>query len=262
VIRRLFAAAAVVATAGFTAGCLGGGGSIATGCKAPPGDAQFANLVVVLVDRSRSTGGASVGNDYRQGFDSILDFFKNGDGGILAVAPIDADSLAHFQPLECLYPKKGSNDNPLVYSSKVNGMNKREAEDVDSIVSSPRGRQGTSIFDGLTSAGRLLHKQESNADHRYLVIFSDMVENSDRLKMPKTNLTPSYISKFTSHEKSGPYFPNLDGVDVYVAGAGITQSGSSSLKSESIERFWMKYFDETGASLDSDNYGSTLTSFP
>jgi hypothetical protein len=94
------------------------------------------------------------------------------------------------------------------------------------------------------------------------VIFSDMVEESDRLKMTNEAMAPRMVDRFIAHERSGPYFPRLGGVRVYVAGAGVTTRATSSLKNEQIEAFWLRFLRATGAQIDPDHYGSTLTRFP
>jgi hypothetical protein len=49
---------------------------------------------------------------------------------------------------------------------------------------------------------------------------------------------------------------------VYVAGAGVTARATSSVKNEEIEAFWLRFLRATGAAIDPDHYGSTLTQFP
>jgi hypothetical protein len=244
------------------ASCGGGSHPVAkAGCKPPSSDAKLGSIVVVLIDRSKSTGTPPIRASYTDSVNQVLASFKDGEGGLLAIAPIDENSLAHFNPVECVYPKKGASTNPLVFASNVDTVNHVAREKAARIIEGPRTTKGTTIFDALTSAGRLLYKERDAADKRYLVILSDMVEESERLRMSTPNLEAGAVKTFIAHERSGPFFPRLDGVDVYVAGAGISSSGGSSIHAENVERFWLKYFAATGARLDPVNYGSSL-SFP
>ena len=221
------------------------------------------NLAVVLFDISRSTGPNDVRAIYRDGFrNKILPFFDHGEGGLLVLAPITADSIRSFNPLEYDYPHKGGNDNPLVYRSKTRELDRRATERANAIIGGPRERNGTAILDALTAAGRYLHRR-GETDHRYLVLFSDMVEQSPRGSFTRQMLTPAGTAAFIKKERSSPYFPRLSGADVYVVGAGVGGgAGAPNLPSDRIERFWQRYIAAAGGHLDPDNYGPSLIEFP
>jgi hypothetical protein len=133
------AACLAVALAVVLTGC-GGGRSHATSgtsrqpCKPPASGTREHDVVVVLIDRSRSTNAPEVRRNYSDSFQIVLDLFSEGHGGLLAVSPIDESSLGHFMPLECEFPKGGFNANPLVYKAQLHGMGRQAKQYVQGIV--------------------------------------------------------------------------------------------------------------------------------
>jgi hypothetical protein len=232
-------------------------------CHPPTSSEHFSNVVVVLFDISLSTESAEIKRRYREGFaNKVVPLMSSGSGGLLAVAPITEDSLSSFDPLECTYPKKTGNSNPLVYASTTGAVTRIVQERADAIVDGPREHRGTAILDGMTAAGRYLGKF-ADADHRYLVIFSDMVEQSHRLKMTPAMLSRAGVAAAIARERGSLYFPHLSGVHVFVAGAGVSgDAGSRILAGDQVERFWLKYISATGATLRPDDYASVLATFP
>jgi hypothetical protein len=252
----------------FLAGC--GGGAAVSGtavapdpCTAPSGDKDPANVVIVLFDISQSTAPSDIRRRYRAGFnEKILPFFAAGAGGLLVIAPITEDSTRSFDPLECTYPKKGGNTNPLVFATKANAIEVMAKHEAAGIIDGPRESKGTAILDALSVAGRYLHAYEGS--QRYLVLFSDMVEESKRLKMTRDLLTTRGIDAVIARERQKPSFPTLGGTRVYVVGAGVSARASqrATLSRDAIQRFWSRYIASAGGVLDADNYGPSLVVFP
>ncbi len=91
---------------------------------------------------------------------------------------------------------------------------------------------------------------------RWLVIFSDMVEESKKYNFKTNPPTKSVAEKILEDHKNSGFLPSLKGVKVYVAGAG----GGTNYKA--IKDFWLRYFKETGAICDESTYGrSPITAF-
>jgi hypothetical protein len=219
------------------------------------------NVVVVLFDESSSTRSATVRRRYMNGYNQVLELFTNGAGGVVAGDVIDDNSLMHSSYPILATIKKGSifSENKLVRRTKIKKQALKPAERLLSVT--PR-HGGTAILDALTVAERFFGTYP-DAKHRYLVVFSDMVEESDHLRFNTEVLSYAGTSRFIANERRDRRLPNLAGIDVYVVGAGSPVN--SNMKAETIrkiENFWLKYFAATGAVLPPARYGSRLIKFP
>jgi hypothetical protein len=115
----------------------------------------------------------------------------------------------------------------------------------------PRYRQ-TVILGALQLADQILD-QESNADHKYLVSFSDM-----RQSTPDLNLeAPKIVPTFTTIAKRCGTLSGLRNVQVHVL--GTDGADKSSAYWQSVQTFWHDYF--RGAGADLENY-SVLRELP
>lgn len=95
-----------------------------------------------------------------------------------------------------------------------------------------------------------------------LVIFSDMIESSERYEFTRAALDDMSIRAMIEKEKRTGRLPSLKGIKVWIAGAGSGRgSVISSQQIRNIEHFWMQYFRATGADLTTNRYGSTLLNF-
>lgn len=89
------------------------------------------------------------------------------------------------------------------------------------------------------------------------MIMSDMIEDSATYNFQKEKLTDARIDQIIEHEKAKGLLPDLNNVQVYAVKSATQQSREVY---ESIERFWLRYFKECGATLERANYGP-LTKF-
>ncbi|HEB87587.1 MAG TPA: VWA domain-containing protein [Gammaproteobacteria bacterium] len=110
----------------------------------------------------------------------------------------------------------------------------------------------TNIMESLASA-----KQEIQRDKErsvvWIVMLSDMVEESKRYNFRKTHLNDEFLKGVLSTQKKEGWLPDLTGVRVYVAGAGGEDVNAR--KFAEIERFWRGYFKGTGASCAKGDFG-------
>lgn len=237
---------------------------------APPSAAKTPSaFVIVLFDISRSTDGAPIRTAYRQDFDERISYALANKGGVLygkgvftAVGAVGSNSASYFHPLQCVYPHKGSSDNPLFYAYKLKSYSDQVSEAAHRIIDGPRENKGTTLLDALKAVSNLI-APELGAREKYLVLFSDMVEESPRLKMTDSALRPARVAAFIKHERKNGNLPRLDGVQVYVAGAGTSAHGAArTTKRDAIRAFWISYFKAAGAKLDDNNYNGRLLRFP
>ena len=79
--------------------------------------------------------------------------------------------------------------------------------------------------------------------------------------MTRKVLTGGGTETFVAKEQQSSFFPELDGVSVYVAGAGVTSTrGDGRLDRAAMKRFWERYLGATGARVV--HYGPSLPVFP
>ncbi len=95
------------------------------------------------------------------------------------------------------------------------------------------------------------------AKARLLILLSDMVEESARYNFRQENLTPARITTLVEAERKVGHLPVLNGVQVWVSGAG----GTAPEKFVQIQDFWIQYFRAAGADLRKSRYGAGLMDF-
>lgn len=235
----------------------------------PPSSGSLQNVVVVLVDVSQSTDSAAIRRSYSGDFTQRIEYALGEKGGALfgqstylVVGAIDQRDSTDFNPLQCTYPHEGSSTNPLVFEMQVKAFNDQVDRAVGKLINGPRETQGTTLLDALTAVSNLVHGLR--AQHRYLVIFSDMIEYSRRMKMTSaTRLDASSTARFIGRQRAAGDLPQLAGYEVYVAGPGGTvEDPSRQPDPDNVRAFWTTYFKATGASLQRSNYNGRLTRFP
>lgn len=249
--------AVLVTVASLTAsGCLHGGDD--SGPDNPEA------VVLAFLDVSRSTYGdrGQQRQRYLEAFERIVNALPGGT--LLKADLIDSNPLASSSlPISEYFKRQGgllSSDNEREVDAQNEAAAERAIEEFESFLT--RRPKGDSILDSLNIAQDVLDSYPS-ATTRYLIIFSDMIESSDRYRFTKENLTPQAAKKFISEQDENGTLPSLDGVDVYVVGAGATRGSDATPEHiRRVERFWLAYFDATGATLPEHRYGPTLVRFP
>ncbi len=222
-------------------------------------------VVFVLLDFSNSTW--SMRGSYAADFQKILDSLKAGDR--LIVDRITANTLAQSTfPVNEELPQYGIFDqrgNPVydpVNQKELAGKKKSIQAKVDRMFSTGAEGQATPIMDATQLAQRVFDTYRGTGAP-VLVIFSDMVEVSDGYSFETQTLTPRNIESIIAKKESAGELPKLNGVKVYVVGAGAGQENSdiTSLQWLGIQNFWLSYFAATGADLSKDRYGAALLEF-
>lgn len=119
----------------------------------------------------------------------------------------------------------------------------------------------TAILDALYVTRKAMQSiAGKKAAHRTLVVFADMVEDSERANFERENLSARRIKAILDLEEKNGRLPDMKGVDVWVAGATPNRAmGEARIRS--IEKFWEAYFSRCGALLTPDRYGPALFNF-
>ncbi len=210
-------------------------------------------VIVILFDLSESTARPDIRGAYVKGFNRIIESIKEGDS--LLGACITERSIQQIElPIEFVHPVfKPSTDNPMLKNSERERFEKKIAlmkdevlQKVDELVIGREARPRvlkTDIMSSIILASNIF-KRYPGARH-ILVIFSDMIEDSESYNFEAVKLTDQKIKEIIGKEKNRGMIAELSGVRVYVTGA---QARSLEMYN-SIKKFWTEYFKESGAEL-------------
>ena len=217
--------------------------------------------VVALFDISPSTDDEAIRQRYSEAFSAVVE----GSEGEWQIAAdlIDDNPLAHstFPVNDCLPAREGG-EQELTYQDRLAKARRDIEAGAAQILETP-AKSGTAIMDGVSLAQRFFETYPEITE-RYLVICSDMVESSARYGFgKKVKWSAKKIDQIIAAEREAGRLPTLDGVKVYVVGAGADAAGDVSAdKIRFIRDFWLAYFEAAGADLPSSRYGAALIRFP
>jgi hypothetical protein len=234
------------------------------GCAAvAEGSEEAGPLVVVLFDVSGSTDSDEIRTGYLEAFGGVLDFVDERSGTVIADV-IDANPLAHSTfPVNATFEACNAlTDNQLTCDTGARHMRDEAVATVRRILEGEERPVGTDIHNGLRLAERVFDAYPE-ADERYLVVFSDMVERSSSLNLGRPSLDVARVGSMLDGLAARDQIPDLAGVSVYAVGAGVVAgpelSGDRIL---AIERFWQGFFERSGAEWSPERYGAALVRFP
>ncbi|KAB2965152.1 MAG: hypothetical protein F9K16_02580 [Thermoanaerobaculia bacterium] len=117
----------------------------------------------------------------------------------------------------------------------------------------PQARQ-SKIIDAVRLASDLL--ESAGRPRRTLVIYSDMIEESEELNFFRHVPTTEETQRFLEQQRVAGRLPRLDGVHVLVAGAGagLYAAKLPSAQLDAVRAFWTAYFAACGAELRAGDY--------
>jgi hypothetical protein len=223
-------------------------------------------IVCVLVDRSSSTEDPAIRQRYVESFRRILEKLGSGDlivADAITDNPLGQSSFPVNDEFEVFKP---DTDNALIlrkeqeeHQRKIQARREEIMSKAEVLFASAPSK-ATKILDATMLASRVFHSDRRR--NRVLVIFSDMVEESERYNFRRTRMTDDAIARMIAAERDSKRLPDLTGAKVYVIGAGA--SGNQLPTSEeflNIEKFWLEYFKSAGADLPEERYGAALLRF-
>lgn len=213
---------------------------------------KIARVILVLVDMSGSTNRARH-TVFREAFDKIYQGLGQGDR--IIAGTITGRSYIDFKPVvDEEIPKKTIWVNRIQFEHNLTTTKERILREVDRLLSRKRGTQRTEILNSLNIADTIFHEEKRQ---KILVVLSDMIQDSKEYNFAKDKLTSTYIDKAIRHRRQHNLIPNLTGVKVYVAGA----SAADPERFRWVEKFWARYFGQSGADFSRHRYGHSLLSF-
>ncbi|MBL4585681.1 MAG: hypothetical protein JKX84_01285, partial [Flavobacteriales bacterium] len=132
---------------------------------------------------------------------------------------------------------------------------------LDGFAQVEQGKQRSCLYRPI--CGLLKELQESDANNKVLIVFSDLLENSDIINLYK----PEYLAEadFNTSQIKSRFdqkvpFPRCDGIDVIVVCQPTTANDRLILK---VQKLYRAFFEEHGAksisfstNLQTENHGS------
>jgi len=230
-------------------GCDSGTENLASPVRGILGEDPAPKLVVVFVDASASVTPEDWGI-YRRSYDALLETLEPGDRLILA--PIWERTLTAFSPLA---------DRALRKQGKAIPDNEERCRAVEELRGAfdriPKGAQMTHILDALRAAQQRFAAY-STWKTRWLVLLSDMLEDSPEGSFAKATPDEKATAGLVDGQRRKGSFPDLAGVSVFAAGA----TAPTAARMGEVERFWRAYLAETGAVVAQGAYGRDVPGFP
>lgn len=219
-------------------------------------------IVVALFDLSLSTQTEEIHRSYMRDMRKVMDTMNGGD--VLVAARITEKSISELEfCLQHTFDRfEPETNNTLTVKALRMSFEKSRAAIRDSLLalvdstlqSRPRILK-TEIMGALQVAGRIFHSYEQ--PKKVLVIFSDMLEDSQFYRFDREKLSAQRIQAIIKNETDNLRMPELDNVRVYVTGA----RSADRKRFLAVQDFWIKYFEKAGANLSPDDYGSILIRF-
>lgn len=233
---------------------------LAVGCRAQSAEAE--RVGVALFDVSGSTNVEPIKRQYLNDFGKVMDYISQ--GGRIIADVIDDNPLAHSRfPIDrAIKPFNSFSENRLDYERRIRLERATLLNDARKITDEQRSsRPGSRIIEALQLAERAFDTYGGKS--KVLIVFSDMIEQSDRYDFSSESLTDSRIRAIIEAERSAGRLPSFEGVEVCISGAGAAVSGGlPSGRLVAIRDFWLQYFRATGADLPKARYGATLIKCP
>jgi hypothetical protein len=225
-------------------------------CTTPPDSSSSQQLLVSLFDLSKSADSGRYLSDFKR-LIGDLDFSA---GGVIVADVIDRDSEWSTRQVSIKVPQCES-DNPVVCDSKTEDKRARLFELVQSLLKQPTER-GTDVLGALRLSAKVLKANEEANNSAVLVVFSDMINSAPPYYFGGIEWSGSTIKRMLRDLRTDRLLPNLQGIDVCVAGAGVSNDTIAESNETWIERFWLRYFKESGAELPAYRYAPYLTACP
>ncbi len=222
------------------------------------GSGEGTTVVVVLFDLSGSTRAEELRQRYIEQFKVIVDGMKPGDR-IVADAITESPLATSTFPInDELPPFNELTGNKLLYDDTVKRTRAEILEKVKPLLFDlARKVPNTKIMEALQLAERVFKTYQRG--RKALVIFSDMVEESEFYDFTREALSESRTSSIIAQSRERSMLPELAGVKVYVVGASAgTYAQMHAGRASAIRDFWLTYFSACGADLTKERYGGAL----
>lgn len=231
----------------------------------PPADqegtATAPILTILLVDRSRSVSEDAPLYDKALGL--ILESTRFGDrlvaGWITERSGADFRSYLDHSFPEPLTEPSFWQRNEILYKRKLR-QQQQELErqrqlvrqQLQALLEQGDASSETHIIESLWVCQQLFHSETRR--RKRLIILSDMLEESEIANFARDRLSKRQITELLEKLQGDGLVPDLTGVEVYVAGAVAHPLELA----ESVQQFWLAYFQRAGAHLAAGAYSRAI----
>lgn len=186
-----------------------------------------------------------------------------GPGGALVALHITDHPMSDPKVFRLeLTPFDPSRENLLVATGRATRQLEGAAQKLEAYVNEPREPVRLSkIRDAILTASSLL--KALRRDRNILIVFSDMIEESEGLNFARGTLSVSRAREMVDADRRSGRLPDLTGTRVWVSGAGAGSYARtlSSAQLLGIRAFWLEYFKAAGAELPAERYLPTFAGF-
>ena len=184
-------------------------------------DERPAAAIYVLVDVSSSTGSEGIRSQMQKDYAAVLSAWAS-TSGLLRGDVIGSDVLnASTVPIrgDIPAPNNVMSDEETHQKKEVVPAVAAARKQFEQVLAGPSSDR-TEILNALSVAARVLDSGEAKeAKRKVLVIFSDMVEESQLYNFRRDELSDKRISAIIAAERASGRLPDLNGVHVWKAGA-------------------------------------------
>lgn len=206
-------------------------------------------ITVVLVDGSASRVAVE---DYVRGWQQVVESTQPGDR--LVLGRIRSDTVGFRPDFDESLPQISLMFDNVLERAKRRAafLARARAGMTHALGQKPLMR--TPILDSLSAAEPIF--VSASQTRRRLVIFSDMLEDSENARFVQMNQINA--QRVIASLRSDHALPNLANVEVFVVGV----SAPNNHQLRRVAGFWRRYFHATGANLADGHYGSVLLGWP
>lgn len=216
----------------------------------------------VNVDCSNSTADKYIRDAYRNDFKKILKTADEGD--IIVIDRISSNSFSTSDPLTVSIPEYsifGANKDK--FEKFRDSLKKDFAEKSEKYFTDPEYTE-TDILNSINSSIIYLRNGELKSFRKIIVLFSDMIQETEELDLTENNGDERQIKKIiTNLEKENKIF-NLDSIEIYVSGATYSELKGTEInlrQTKFIKEFWKEYFLRCNMKYRDEMYQSRLAEF-
>ncbi len=229
---------------------------------------SFSKVIVTAFDVSASTSMTAVRERYFAEFQTVLNDLVDKNDGIsyLAGYPITANTEATSttrisQIFPAFTPSEINKDDYArsVALAKADALSQARA-----LMTGVRTATATDLLNAFLDAANVFNgATHQSATDKRLIIYSDMTQQAGADDFLREDLTKRKINQIIAAQREARQLPDLKGVKVWVAGATADPEGQiPPNKIAQIRQFWITFFQDCGAELTTERYGTTLQNYP
>ncbi|MDZ7289515.1 MAG: hypothetical protein ONB44_18990 [candidate division KSB1 bacterium] len=213
-------------------------------------DTAERRIVMIFVDISLSS--LPDRENYKSYIEKVISKLQPGD--VVAGGKIIDLTIADFTPIFYveLPPFDFWNDNRTLHKKMVERLTGRMFASIDSVLRSRGKVEKSEIINSFLVCEQFMRNKTGK---KSMVILSDMLECSSEFNFERDELNADYVDQAIQSLKAKGRIPNLQNVEVWIAGAHATTSE----KYFTVQSFWNRFLKETGANCRA--YSHTLLDF-